>query len=246
MSGDAQSGTAVRIGFWAAVLTAVLTVVSFALALGTPPRSGPSCAFESCVGYPYVDIAAYFPRDYLWMVPATAVAFVFLVLIVAIHHHAVERTRTFTFVGCCLATISAAFLSLDYFVQLTVVQPSVLRGETDGLSLISQYNPHGLFIALEALGYLLMSAALASVAPAFTGANWAERVLRWTFLGALVLSLVGLVALTAIYGHDLEYRFEIAVISINWSALIVGSVAAAMHFRRLTQAAASQAVEDSR
>jgi hypothetical protein len=43
-----------------------------------------------------------------------------------------------------------ALIAGDYFIQLTVVQPSVLQGKVDGLLLWSQYNPHGIFIALEA------------------------------------------------------------------------------------------------
>jgi hypothetical protein len=29
-----------------------------------------------------------------------------------------------------------------------------MNGETDGLSILTQYNPHGIFIALEEIGYL--------------------------------------------------------------------------------------------
>ena len=49
---------------------------------------------------------------------------------------------------------------VDYFLQLTVVVPSLQAGETDGLSLFTQYDPHGLFIAMEALGYLMLTVAL--------------------------------------------------------------------------------------
>jgi hypothetical protein len=32
-----------------------------------------------------------------------------------------------------------------------VVQPSLLSGESEGLAIISQYNPHGVFIAMQDL-----------------------------------------------------------------------------------------------
>jgi hypothetical protein len=38
--------------------------------------------------------------------------------------------------------------------------PSLLKGEVGNLSLLSQYNPHGLFIALEDTSYLIMAVAL--------------------------------------------------------------------------------------
>jgi len=70
-----QSKTSVGgIGLWAAVLMTFLTLVSFGIAIATPPRSGPFCAMASCVTYPYTDVAAFFSRDYLWMFPGILVA----------------------------------------------------------------------------------------------------------------------------------------------------------------------------
>src|SRR5688572_12928558 len=56
-------------GFWAALGTGVTTLVTFAIAISMPPLSGPLCK-EGCFSYPYLDIAARFPRDYFWMFPA--------------------------------------------------------------------------------------------------------------------------------------------------------------------------------
>jgi energy-converting hydrogenase Eha subunit A len=41
----------------AAVLTAIAISLALVVAILTPPKSGPFC-IESCVGYPYTDIAA--------------------------------------------------------------------------------------------------------------------------------------------------------------------------------------------
>jgi len=49
---------------------------------------------------------------------------------------------------------------------LTVVQTCLPKGEVDGLSLWSQYNPHGLFIGLEDAGYLSMGVAFLFAAAA--------------------------------------------------------------------------------
>ena len=46
--------------------------------------------------------------------------------------------------------VLAALLSADYFIQLRVIQPAILKRELDGLAPLSQYNPHGVFIALGA------------------------------------------------------------------------------------------------
>ena len=70
---------ALRLGYYAAILAAVLTLGTFVLAFLTPPLSGPGCQ-AGCFPYPYTDIAARFPRDYLWMYPAILVSFVFVSL----------------------------------------------------------------------------------------------------------------------------------------------------------------------
>ena len=220
-----------RLGVWTAAATASLSALSFAVAFATPPRSGPGCAFDACVTAPYTDIAAYFPRDYLWMFPATLVPFAFLVVVACIHDGAAEGKKPLTLTACALAAMSATVIAGTYFIQLTVIQPSVLRGEVEGLSLWSQYNPHGVFIALEALGYLLMAAALLFVAPVFAGRG-VERALRWLFVLAPVAALAALVGLYTAYGQDVEYRFEVAVISIAWTALIAGGVLLAVFFGR--------------
>jgi hypothetical protein len=59
---------------------------------------------------------------------------------------------------------------------------SLLRGELAGLSLLSQYNPHGVFIALEDIGYLMMSAALLFAAGVFTRRRRLERAVRRLFI----------------------------------------------------------------
>ena len=60
-----------RLGFWSAILTAVLATVFFTIGIATPARSGPFCR-SSCVAYPYVSgLAAFVPTDYMWLYPVT-------------------------------------------------------------------------------------------------------------------------------------------------------------------------------
>jgi hypothetical protein len=187
---------------------------------------------SSCVIAPYTDVAAFFPRDYVWMYPALLLTAAFVVFMVCIHQYASEDKKLFSLIGLSFAVMSAALIMIDYFIQLTVIQPSLLRGETGGLSLISQYNPHGIFIALEALGYVLISVTFVFAAPVFAGRDWVERTLRWLFVAGFVLAVGLLVVMSLLYGHDLEYRFEVAVISIDWLVLIVAGVLVSIVFRR--------------
>jgi hypothetical protein len=221
-----------QLGFWSAVLTAVFTASALTIGITTPPRSGPFCA-SSCVTYPYTDAAAFVPRDYLWMYAGFLLALIFVVLMACIHHIASGEKKIFSQVGLPFALISATVLATDYFIQLAVMQPAFLKGETEGLSLFSQYNPHGIFIALEDLGYLMMSIAFLFFAMVFDGHNRIERAIRWLFIASFVLAVGSLVVLALLYGKNLDYRFEVTAILINWTVLIVSGVLLSVFFKRV-------------
>jgi hypothetical protein len=57
---SAAERAAARLGYWSALLTAILAAVTLGIAIATPPISGPFCV-SGCVGYPYTDIVARFP-----------------------------------------------------------------------------------------------------------------------------------------------------------------------------------------
>ena len=226
-----------RFQIWTSLSMSVLTVVTFAIAFATPPRSGPLCTMSACVTAPYTDIAAFFPRDYLWLYPALLLTAVFVMFMACIHYYAADDKKLFSLIGLSFGVIAAALIMINYFIQLTVIQPSLLKGESDGLSLISQYNPHGIFIALEALGYFLMSVAFVFAAVVFDGRDRVEQALRWLLVAAFVLAVGVLIVMSLVYGHDLEYRFEIAIISIDWIVLIISGVLASIVFKRARQEA---------
>ena len=220
-----------RVGFWAAVLT-VLVAATFAVAgIATPARSGPFCGPTTwaCVSAPYVDVAGFIPGDYLWLIPGLLLVPIFVVLVAAIHGNAPEPRRICSGIGLAFAVAYAVVIGVDYFVQLAVVIPSLQAGETAGLSLFTQYNPHGLFIAGEALGYLAMSLALLFAAPIFAGGR-IERAIRWLFIGGFLLAVAALLGFW-IVGRDLV-AFEVAVLSINWIVLIASGVLLGVVFRR--------------
>jgi hypothetical protein len=163
----------------------------------------------------------------------------FVVVMACIHHYASSDKQLFSLIGLSFAAVAAALITTDYFIQLTVIQPSLLRGETAGISLISQYNPHGIFIALEALGYLLMSVAFVFAAAVFDGPERVERLLRWLFIASFALAAGSLIVLSLLFGNDLEYRFEVVVILIDWLALIVSGGLLSVVFKRAGRDGAS-------
>jgi hypothetical protein len=209
-----------RLSFWVAISTAVMAVVSLAMAVTTLPRSGPYCQSD-CVGYPYTDVAAFVPRDYLWMYPALVLTLLVVVLVQCIHYQVDPSLRVLTGIGVAFTAVGAGTLIIDYAIQLTYIEPALLLRETDGLSPWSQYNPHGIFIALETVGYVLLN--LAFLAVGFALIRMPSRLWRaagWVFVAAGALTLVLLVFYSAFYRVRLDYRFEVTSISITWLVLI--------------------------
>jgi hypothetical protein len=230
---SATGGSATRLGFWTAILTVFVVAVFAVVGIATPARSGPFCG-NACVAYPYVDVAQFIPGDYLWLLPGILLAPTFVVLMACIHAYAGEPNKIYSRIGLSFALVYAVVILVDYYLQLTVVVPSLQAGETEGLSMFTQYDPHGLFIALESLGYAMLTIALLFAAPAFADGR-AERAIRGLFVLGFVLAVAAFVSL-ALLGHDLV-AFEVTVLMITWSVLIASGMLLSVVFRRAGQAA---------
>ena len=120
-------------------------------------------------------------------------------------------------------------ITIDYFVQFVVVEPSIMNGQTDGLTLFTEYNPHGIFIGLEGLGYLMMSVSFLFTAFVFGGERL-ERVIRWLYVATFVLA-AGSIATLSLLHYDI-IAFEVTILLIDWVALIVSGVLLSVVFRR--------------
>lgn len=220
-----------RFGFHVSWITALITIITFGIAIMTPPLAGPFCR-EGCIEYPYTDILSRFPRDYYWMIPTMLIGILVVLLMATLHHYSGFRRKLYSQIGLSLSILSAAILIPNYFVQLTVIQPSLILGETQGLALLTQYNPHGVFIALEEVGLLMMCSAFFAMIPAFEATTPLAKAIRITWGVAFALAILSLILITFQYGIMREYYFEVAIISIVYLELIVSSTLLALFFRR--------------
>ncbi|MHB8868056.1 MAG: hypothetical protein ACYC6T_02625 [Thermoleophilia bacterium] len=96
---------------------------------------------------------------------------------------------------------------------------------------MSQYNPHGIFITLENLSFLVLSLSFAFFALTL-GPSRLERATRWIYVGCAAVAVVAFVGMWTYFGFRLEYFFEVAVISVVWLTLIVSGGLLAVFFRR--------------
>lgn len=228
------------VAMYASGITAGITALAFGLALRAIPISGANCP-EDCLEYPYLDTADRFPTDYAWMYPAIGLALAYVLLVVSLRALAPPKRVVFGRMAVALALIAAAILVPTYWVQSSVVPASIAAGETGGIALLTQYNPHGLFIALEEIGYLTMSLSFLLVIPLIGGSGLKQRLVRWLFAAGFVVPLGALVVLTIAYGLDRQDRFEVVVISVDWLVLIVNGILLALAFRSRLHTTAADA-----
>jgi hypothetical protein len=148
-----------------------------------------------------------------------------------LQQRAASGRRGFSRVALAFGAMASTIITAVYFIQLRFVQPAVLRGELDGLAPWTQYNPHGVFIALEEAGYALMGVAFLFAGLALSTEDRLRRTVRTIFVVGFASVAGAFVALSVVYGARVEYRFELAAISIDWTVLIVAGTLLAIVYR---------------
>jgi hypothetical protein len=234
-----------KVGFASSLLLTILTIVGFGFAMIAIPPSGPYCP-GNCMDYPYLDLLKYYPRDYVWMYIISFQLLAFLVFVVANHFNADKNKKIYSFISVSLAIITTTVLLANYFLQYAVVPISMMKGQTEGISLLTQYNGHGIFIALEELGFILMSLVFLFLSPIFSPKNRLEKALKWVYAIPSVLVLLSLVFYSFQYGLDRDYRFEVAAITIDWLAIIVIGILSSIYFFKETKKVKNKQVQDGK
>ena len=229
MNNDQKNIEELKVGFVSSLVFTALTIIGFGFAMIAIPPSGPYCP-GNCMEYPYQDLLEYFPRDYIWMVVISFQLIAFMVFTVAHHFNAVKRMRIYSFISVTLASMTTTVLLANYFVQYTVVPISMMKGQTEGISLLTQYNGQGIFIALEELGFILMSLVFLFLSPVFSGKSRLEKTLSWFCRIPFLLIVLSFVYYAIQYGLDRDYRFEVAAITIDWLSAIVIGILSSIYF----------------
>lgn len=218
-------------GYLSSFALAALTLIAFGFAMTAIPPSGPYCP-ENCMNYPFPDILLYYPRDYYWMYIAIFQLFTFVVFSSLNYFIAPASGKLFTFLSIMFTLISSTVLLIAYFTQFSIVPISAMNGENEGIALITQYNEHGLFIAMEELGYIAMSIALFFLAFAFTNDARNGKAIRIILIAQFVITIGAFIFYTIKYGIERSYLFEVATITTNWLTLIFVGVLVGLHYRR--------------
>ena len=211
--------TALKFGLYSSLSLTLLTIITWGVAMTAIPPAGPYCPGD-CMSYPYSDILSYYPRDYYWMYLAIFQLFGYLIFIVSNHFITRIEKKLFSFLSVAFALVTTIVLLIAYFVQFSVVPMSMMKGETEGIALLTQYNGHGIFIAMEDLGYITMSISFLFLSFIFSLKNRLERTIRLILISVFLLTVLSFVFYTIKFGIDRSYRFEVATITVNWITTI--------------------------
>jgi len=231
METEIKNIIAIKVGLYSSWSLTILTLVTFGFAMMAIPPSGPNCP-SNCMNYPYPDILSYYPRDYYWMYFAVIQLCAFLIFMIANHFVAPVERKIFSFISVAFALISTTILLADYILQFSVVPISVMKGQTEGIALLTQYNGHGIFIVLEELGFTMMSIAFIFLSPVFSMKSRLEKAIRWTLLMPFVVSIFAFIFYSIQFGLDRDYRYEVAAITINWLVTILAGIFIGVFFKR--------------
>jgi hypothetical protein len=164
-----------RLGFWSGI-AAALSSVAFTVGAGL--------GIFGVLGHPWDAVAA--------LVPSIILAPSLVALFVSVHHSVAPEKKVWSQAALAFACIYAPLCTVAYVVELSVVQPVVLRGQADQVALLTlaQYGtqPNTVFSAFDGLGYAFLSLACLFAAPIFGGSRL-ERWIRWMLVGTGVMGV---------------------------------------------------------
>jgi len=206
----------VRLGFWSAGITAVLGGIYLILLI----------VFFASEGF------AFPPTPLVQLIGGLITFFTapaLLVMFVAIHQTAPAEKKILGLLGVCFTTLFVISVSINRFVQLTVIQQSPPGPASQDLARFLPYSTGSVMFALEILGWgFFLSLACLAVAPLFRGGKL-ETSARWLYI------LFGTFSLLSVAGFASETPLTAAGF-VAWGPILLAlTVVQARLFSRATR-----------
>jgi hypothetical protein len=202
-----------KLGFWSSVLIAILGVIYLLLLV----------IYFSTEGFT-------FPPNQTVQLIGGIVTFLtvpgLIVLFTAIRYVRDWENKVLGSLGITLITLFAATVSINRFVQLTVIQQSTPGASSQDLARFLPYATGSVMFALEMLGWgFFSSLAALSVAPLFYGSRL-NITIRWLFV------LYALFSFTGVIGYATESPISAAAFIAWGPLLLLLAIFLALFFRK--------------
>lgn len=133
------------------------------------------------------------------LIPSLLLAPSFALLMLCVHYYAPEGKRLWSHSGIIFATIYTVMVSINYYVQLTLVVPHMMRGEIESIRPFL-FTPFDSFTySVDVLGYSFMSLSTLFGAFAFSGSGRERTARRFMIANGMLIPFIAL----QIYYHPL-------------------------------------------
>jgi hypothetical protein len=178
------SPTVSRFGYWSALLASVFSIVYIV---------GQLAEWMNLLGSGGGAENASTPLGLVVLLtPSLFLGSSFAVLMVSVHYYATAEKKIWSHVAIVFAAIYTVLISINYYVQLTLVVPHMLRGEIDSIRFLL-FTPFDSFLySVDILGYSFMSLATLFAAFVFTEPGLERTARRFMIANGLLLPFVAL------------------------------------------------------
>jgi hypothetical protein len=178
------SPTVSRIGYWSAILASLFSIIyiigQIAEWLGFMGSGGGPENASTPLGI------------IVLLTPSLFLGSSFAVLIVSVHYYATEDKKIWSHVAIVFAAIYTVLISMNYYIQLTLVLPHMMRGEIDSIRFLL-FTPFDSFLySVDILGYSFMSLSTLFAAFVLTGPGLERTARRFMIANGLILPFIAL------------------------------------------------------
>lgn len=116
----------------------------------------------------------------------------FILSMLALHYSVADDKKIWTHAALVFTAMYAAYVVLNYVVQLETVVPMTLQGKLNEIRVLDQ-TPHSLFWDVDALGYICMGFATLFAAVVFEKKGIERWTKRFFFANALITPAIATV-----------------------------------------------------
>ena len=157
------------------------------------------------------------------LTPSLFLAPSFALMILCVHYYAAEDKKVWSHAGIIFAVVYTVMVSINYYVQLTLIVPHLMKGEVESIRPFL-FTPFDSFIySVDVLGYSFMSLSTLFTAYVFNGTGLERTARRFLIANGLLIPFIAL----QIYYHPLLW------IASLWAITFPGStISLAVLFKR--------------
>ena len=154
------------------------------------------------------------------LIPSLFLAPSFALLMLCVHYYAPESKKIWSHAGIMFAVIYTVMVSINYYVQLSLVLPHMLKGEIESIRPFL-FTPFDSFIySVDVLGYSFMSLSTLFAAFVFIGTGLERIARRFLIANGLLIPFL----LLQIYYHPLIWPASLWAITFPGATITLAII----------------------